>query len=129
VTAADARHELASVLAAQLPGWSVYAEPPATVHAPAIAMGPGDPYRKPQGYRLDDVRIRLALFLSEGSQLVLDLMDDALDTVLSILRTQPIVAVESVSQVGRVTEVGGVGYLGAVIDLTLGIERTKGATA
>lgn len=125
---ADARHQLAVVLAAGLPGWSVYAEPPATVQAPAVALGPGDPYRQSAAYRVDDVRIRLAVLLSEGSQLVLDLMDAALDLVLGILRTQPTIAVERVASVGHVTEVGGVGYLGAVIDLTMGIERTNGGT-
>jgi hypothetical protein len=127
VTTATARHELAEVLAAGLPGWSVYPEPPATVHAPALGFGPGDPYRKPAGYRLDDVRLRLVLLLSEGSQLVLDLMDDAIDDVLAILRTQPTVSVEQVGQVGQVREVGGIGYLGAVVDVSLGIERVKGA--
>jgi len=121
---ADARHELAAALAAALPGWSVYAEPPATVHAPALGFGPGDPYRQPQGYRLDDVKLRLVLLLSEGTDKPLDLLDAALDDVLAILRTQPTCAVDRVAEVGRVREVGGVGYLGAVVDVTLGIERT-----
>ena len=124
---ADARHELAGVLAAGMPGWSVYAEPPGTIHAPAIAFGPGDPYREPAAYRVDDVKLRLWLLLSEGSQLILDQMDAALDELLALLRTQPTVAVDRVAAVGSVREVGGVGYVAAVVDVSLGIERERTA--
>jgi hypothetical protein len=89
-----------------------------------VAFGPGDPYRQPQGYRLDDVKLRLWMLLSEGSTLVLDQMDDALDTLLQLLRTQPTCAVDRVAAVGSVREIGGVGYIGAIVDVTLGIERT-----
>lgn len=124
---AGARSDLADLVSVGMPGYSVYPEPPDGIHAPAVVIGPGDPYREPTAYRVDDVRLRATVLLSEQQVGRLDALDAALDALLGILRTDPRCAIRQVGQVGRVIEVGGVGYLAAVVELTLGIERTVSA--
>lgn len=124
MTTAEARWLLADTLTQALPGWSVYAEPPATLTAPAVVLTAGDPYRESAAYRIVDVRLRLVVLLSEGSDRPLDMLDAAIDDVTIAALSLPFVAVDRVGQVGQVQEVGGVGYLAATIDATLGIERT-----
>lgn len=120
---AEARWFLADTLVAGLPGWSVYAEPPATIVAPAVVISAGDPYRENTAYRITDVKLRLVVLLTEGSDRPLDLLDAAIDDVTAAAHVMPAINVDRVGSVGLVQEIGGVGYLAAVAECTLGLER------
>ena len=127
---ADVRRELAAILEAALPGWSIYPEPPAGVVAPAVAVAPGEPYRTTTAYRMEEVQLRLLVLLSAGATGALDLLDDAIELVLLALMSQPTnaatpLAVRQVGSVGLIQDIGGVQLLSATVDVTATIERSR----
>lgn len=124
--AAEARAAVAASLATALgDGWTVYAQPPEGVNAPAVVLSPGEPYRASTAYRTEDLALRAVLLLQVAAIGSLDLLDEATDIVIGALLKQDAVAVRQVGSVGLVQEVGGVSLLSATIDLVVSIERKR----
>lgn len=119
VSAKTTRTGLATALQAIAPdGWVVLASPPEVTPAPAIVIGPRDPYRVRLTGTQDDLGLRLSLLLPRvaGAD-AMDVLDDAIDEVRAMLLTTPGVGIASIGGLGTVKE-GDVVYLLAAIDIT-----------
>lgn len=115
-----ARESIVTAAQAVLPdGWTVYSQPPETVAAPALVVGPRDPYIVRLTARQWDLQLRLSLMVPRSAgAIALDLIDDAIDLLRPAVLALPYVAWQTVGGLGVVTE-GDVKYLLAVVDITL----------
>jgi hypothetical protein len=98
--------------------WAVFASPPETPSVPCVVIRPGSPYRELNTYRLQRMRLRLEVILQRalGAE-ALDVIDDAIDDVLTALDALSISVGWSGAEPTGLVEVNGVEYLTATIDI------------
>ena len=110
-------------IADALPEWAVYTAPPAQVAAPAVVIAPRAPYRRRVDYRREEVRLQLTVLLPHVTgKDGLELLDNALQSVLAAVEQLDMVTWESVDSVGPTVEVGGLTYLAATIGVVAYLE-------
>jgi hypothetical protein len=98
--------------------WAVFASPPEAPSVPCVVIRPGSPYRQLNTYRQQTMRLRLEVLVQRAvGDGYLDVIDDAIDDVLTALDALSISVGWSGADPTGVIEVNGVEYLSATIDI------------
>jgi hypothetical protein len=129
------RQDLANRLLVSIPTMrATYASPPAQVVAPCAVVAPRSPYVTRGTYGLLEVRLQVTFLWPHGE---MSAAMDALDEIIPYLNfvfggplDEPRpgqgaprdVVWESLDSIGQVTDVGGITYLSAVVNVTAHME-------
>jgi hypothetical protein len=121
MTPREARELVASIASNALgAGWAGWASPPEQTHAPAIVVGPRDPYREPGTFCAEVVNLRLTVLAPRvQGQAGLDVIDAALDTLRAAFAGEQAINWERVGTIAPGLDVGGVDLITAGVDVTV----------
>ena len=125
MTPREARETIAQDIRAAMPdGWTVYATPPETLSAPAVVLGPGDPYLLASSFCAFTLQLEATVLVSRAAgEDGADALDEAIGIVCAALMSgSAMTAPDAVRNVGRTLDVGGAQMLTAAVSLSAQIE-------